>query len=770
MHVYHRALIFLTALPAIAHASPDNPIDPDRGYTAITIEPISLAESVPTGLNNLGVATGYDKPSSVFNRRAWVWSNGVGTQLTAPAGRFVTVPEDINDLGIIVGSSREIIDPTLFGTWWDETGTPNTTSNPDANLNAIADDPLSRFAGIEPSPMGVQPRLFFFGVGLPLPLLPDRDSGSPFGLNNAGSAVGWIDNPIPFAGGQAAFWEVAGTPVVTPFPGALSHAKDINESNTIVGFVRGGDGSSVTQSNGFLWTPGVGYRTLTPPPAEQWSHAEAVSPHDVAVGHASTGENAPLRGTVWDITTAFLLDDLTPARNDLEIGSAVAINAAGEILAAARRPDGPETQEVAVLLYPRNGRIEYTPVFPDSIGAPDPISITHGDFDGDGNQDLAATSSSSIVQIYLGNGDGTVRRSTDVITEHPSVDLDTADFNDDGIPDLLIAMGDGLGVSLGDGAGRFSPATGDYFFPASNTFDAKVIDYNGDQFPDAVTLRFFESQLQFYKGTSSGRLIPDFTRSTLTSPRELTVADFNGDAQPDIAVTHSTDGISLLYSAPGGTYEPSIVHVNPGDTNFGIAATDMNNDGQTDIVTVDNDGVRISINRNNTTFYPSRLYPELGFFSGSPTGLALTDMDLDGDPDIVAAARGAFSPIRTAYNRGSGVPIDVFEITPLFLTTDFRELVTPDMNNDGTPDIAVVDNDEGRILVILNDATPPADLPPGCNPADLALPYNILDLADINAFVSGFISQDPIADLNGDTLFDLADIGIFISAFLAGCP
>ena len=60
--------------------------------------------------------------------------------------------------------------------------------------------------------------------------------------------------------------------------------------------------------------------------------------------------------------------------------------------------------------------------------------------------------------------------------------------------------------------------------------------------------------------------------------------------------------------------------------------------------------------------------------------------------------------------------------------------------------------------------------PGPCNSADLAEPFGLLDLADINAFVSGFVTQDPIADINPDGLFDLSDINAFVTAFVAGCP
>jgi hypothetical protein len=54
--------------------------------------------------------------------------------------------------------------------------------------------------------------------------------------------------------------------------------------------------------------------------------------------------------------------------------------------------------------------------------------------------------------------------------------------------------------------------------------------------------------------------------------------------------------------------------------------------------------------------------------------------------------------------------------------------------------------------------------------ADLAVPYGVLDLADINAFVGGFVIQNETADLDGNGIFDLADIARFLNAFTSGCP
>jgi hypothetical protein len=57
-----------------------------------------------------------------------------------------------------------------------------------------------------------------------------------------------------------------------------------------------------------------------------------------------------------------------------------------------------------------------------------------------------------------------------------------------------------------------------------------------------------------------------------------------------------------------------------------------------------------------------------------------------------------------------------------------------------------------------------------CNDADLAEPFGVLDLADINAFVNGFTSGDCIADFDANGVFDLSDINAFVTAFTGGCP
>lgn len=57
-----------------------------------------------------------------------------------------------------------------------------------------------------------------------------------------------------------------------------------------------------------------------------------------------------------------------------------------------------------------------------------------------------------------------------------------------------------------------------------------------------------------------------------------------------------------------------------------------------------------------------------------------------------------------------------------------------------------------------------------CSVADVAAPYYVLDLTDIQTFIPAFVASDPAADLaNPSGVLDLADVSAFITAFNQGC-
>ncbi|MEM1183874.1 MAG: GC-type dockerin domain-anchored protein [Planctomycetota bacterium] len=64
-----------------------------------------------------------------------------------------------------------------------------------------------------------------------------------------------------------------------------------------------------------------------------------------------------------------------------------------------------------------------------------------------------------------------------------------------------------------------------------------------------------------------------------------------------------------------------------------------------------------------------------------------------------------------------------------------------------------------------------ADVPVPCNGADLAPPFGITDLADVDVFIPLFLVADVSVDVTQPFgVVDLSDLDAFIELFLAGCP
>lgn len=114
---------------------------------------------------------------------------------------------------------------------------------------------------------------------------------------------------------------------------------------------------------------------------------------------------------------------------------------------------------------------------------------------------------------------------------------------------------------------------------------------------------------------------------------------------------------------------------------------------------------------------------------------------------------------------------DVFSLSggvDVELATFSPEDVALNTDGDVLAFVTLRDPDTGANL---GDAFISWALSAGCNPADLAEPCGVLDLADVQAFIAAFTAQDPLADIAEPFgVWDLADVQAFISAFNAGCP
>jgi hypothetical protein len=143
---------------------------------------------------------------------------------------------------------------------------------------------------------------------------------------------------------------------------------------------------------------------------------------------------------------------------------------------------------VSLLLGNGNGSFQAPVSYATGTG---PFGIAVGDFNRDGNLDLAVANRGTFpdpgsVSVLLGNGNGTFRPAVTYSAGMNPWSVAVGDFDDDGNPDLAVANESSNNVSLlqGNGNGTFQTAVN--YAAGTNPFSVAVGDFNRDGFPDLV--------------------------------------------------------------------------------------------------------------------------------------------------------------------------------------------------------------------------------------------------------------------------------------------
>jgi hypothetical protein len=243
--------------------------------------------------------------------------------------------------------------------------------------------------------------------------------------------------------------------------------------------------------------------------------------------------------------------------------------------------------------------------------------------------------------------------------------------------------------------------------------DVVVADFNGDGKLDIAVSNFETNTIAVFLNDGTGNFgAPIVTKVQLTSAMglnvgALAVGDFNEDGKPDLVVaTIAGSQVSIVLLGNGdGTFRQQA----PIPNSFGFLHAkvgDLNGDGHQDLVFALDGSIAVSLGNGDGTFGAMTVLPS-GSFPGLYFGLAVADFNGDGKLDIAATDFGSPSGGTGTLVFYAGNGDGTFgKPTSVSLPASFPgSLASADFNGDGKQDIIIGYPNAGVIAFGNGDGT-----------------------------------------------------------------
>ena len=298
----------------------------------------------------------------------------------------------------------------------------------------------------------------------------------------------------------------------------------------------------------------------------------------------------------------------------------------------------------------------------------------------------------------------------------------------------------------------------------SGPLQTVIADLDGDGKPDLIVGDAYGGEISIYRnistngsltaGSFASRVILPGITGTYDNPYSIAVADLDGDSRLDIIAINADSNVVSIYrniSSPGTLTTNSFatrIDLSGGNTMRGLAVQDLNGDGLPEIVTANAGDNTISVYQNLSTVGNIAFATRVNFATASgPQGLAIGDLDGDGNPDVAVTCSGGTPTVSVFRNLGTGGNIMA---NSLASHVDFPALpsVFPiaigDVDGDGKLDLVVgISQSSDAILVYRNTSTVGS------------ITTNSF-AAPVRFAAPGWVNSVALADLDGDGKLDIA--------------
>lgn len=346
---------------------------------------------------------------------------------------------------------------------------------------------------------------------------------------------------------------------------------------------------------------------------------------------------------------------------------------------------------------------------------------------------LSASLGTSTPATSVGAVSNSILPSTSYNVGAGPVALTAADFRDVGQLDLAVVneLDNTLTILQNQGAGAFVQPGGAITLGAGRATPPAIAPaiasaaLTTSGFQDLLVTDPIENNVQILlsNGDDTFKQAAGSPISLGQQPSAILTGDFNGDGNQDFVVTNFTDNTLSLFLGNGdGTFKQATgsPFALPGAVAGPISMTsaDFNSDGNLDLAIVDQTTSDVSIlfGNGNGTFTEA---PNSPFAVGkTPVAIATGDVNDDAHPDL-AVVNQADNSLSVLLGNGDGTFTPATN-SPLATGQTPTSVTIADFNSDGHQDIAVTDPATDSISVYLGLGqglfASPFELPVGTNP------------------------------------------------------
>jgi len=389
-----------------------------------------------------------------------------------------------------------------------------------------------------------------------------------------------------------------------------------------------------------------------------------------------------------------------------------------------------------------------------------PDAAAAGDFDGDGDLDLAvANGAPDKVSLLFNAGNGTFGAPVHVLLgagSGPNTPV-AGDLDNDGDVDLAVSLKNSNAVRLViNNAGIFTP--GGSFPVGAEPRDLVLANLDGDLDNDLVASNRSGNSVTVLRN-DGGLVFTPTAYLTGLDQREVDVGDVTGDGLIDIvAAAHDSEAVVVLRNLGGAAFTNHATLSTSPRKPSGVSTARLDANGTLDIAAAgSNNGLEYAIvflNGGAGAFAPQEPYLSGGQNANS---IVAADMDFDGDQDLALAnvdsnnvsllpnsGAGAFAP---AQNVGVGA--------------EPSHIIDADLDGNGATDLVTTNTTGGDVTVLRSLALGASPMHSMCSPGRNGVngcpcgnpPSGMGRGCDNSAFTGGArLAASGAASLAADTL------------------